>query len=64
MCVTCSFVSQNGGFDYIKHEDPDIFCVQETKCTEDDLPKVGYLVGTSNNKGRGVYTLSIPIEDV
>ena len=35
-----SLLFQNGGFDYIKHEDPDIFCVQETKCTEDDLPMV------------------------
>lgn len=25
--------------DYIKKEDPDIFCVQETKCSEADFPK-------------------------
>ena len=33
-------VMQNGGFDYIAHEDPDIFCVQETKCAEAELPLV------------------------
>ena len=26
--------------EYVKREDPDIFCVQETKCQEADLPKV------------------------
>ena len=25
--------------EYVKREDPDIFCVQETKCQEADLPK-------------------------
>ena len=27
--------------EYVKQESPDIFTVQETKCSEDDLPKVG-----------------------
>ena len=31
---------QNGGFEYISREDPDIFCLQEIKCAEDELPKV------------------------
>ena len=32
--------SQNKSLQYIQQEDPDIFCLQETKCSEDDLPKV------------------------
>lgn len=27
-----------GGLDYIQHEKPDVFCLQETKCAEDKLP--------------------------
>lgn len=30
---------KNGGFDYISHEAPDVFCVQETKCSLDQIPK-------------------------
>ena len=29
---------------YIKREDPDIFCVQETKCSEGEVPKVTFSV--------------------
>ncbi|XP_064404460.1 recombination repair protein 1-like [Halichondria panicea] len=29
---------KNGGLEYIAREDPDIFCVQETKCIEKELP--------------------------
>lgn len=25
--------------DYLKHEDPDIFCLQETKCSDSKLPE-------------------------
>jgi exonuclease III len=32
-----SFIQKNG-IDYIKYEDPDIFCLQETKCSESKLP--------------------------
>ncbi len=32
---------QNGGLEYNAREDPDIFCVQETKCIEKELPMVG-----------------------
>jgi len=31
---------QNGGLEYIKHEDPDILCLQETKCSTADIPHV------------------------
>uniref|UniRef100_A0A182K535 exodeoxyribonuclease III n=1 Tax=Anopheles christyi TaxID=43041 RepID=A0A182K535_9DIPT len=27
-----------GGFEFLEHEKPDILCLQETKCTEDQLP--------------------------
>ncbi|CAI8017366.1 DNA-(apurinic or apyrimidinic site) endonuclease [Geodia barretti] len=30
---------KNGGFEYLTHEAPDIFCLQEIKCAEDALPK-------------------------
>jgi len=33
---------QNNGMDYVKQESPDIFTIQETKCSEMDLPMVGY----------------------
>lgn len=29
---------KNGGLEYVKQENPDIFCVQETKCAEKELP--------------------------
>lgn len=29
---------QKNGIDYLKYEDPDIFCLQETKCSESKLP--------------------------
>ena len=32
------FPFQKNGVDYIKYENPDIFCLQETKCSEDKLP--------------------------
>jgi hypothetical protein len=32
------FFFQKGGIDYLKYEDPDIFCLQETKCSESKLP--------------------------
>lgn len=30
---------KNGSASYVKNEDPDIFCIQETKCQEKDVPK-------------------------
>ncbi len=36
-----SFVKQKSdSLKYVRKEDPDIFCVQETKCDESNLPKV------------------------
>lgn len=28
-----------GGLDFFEHEKPDIMCIQETKCTDDQLPE-------------------------
>jgi exonuclease III len=33
-----AFLPQKNGVDYIKHENPDMFCLQETKCSESKLP--------------------------
>ena len=33
-------ILQNGGLEYLTHESPDVLCLQETKCAEDDLPTV------------------------
>lgn len=37
-----NYVFQKNGstLAYVKREDPDVFCVQETKCQEETLPKV------------------------
>ena len=35
-----SLFFQSDGLEYIRQECPDIFCLQETKCSENDLPKV------------------------
>ena len=47
-CVSGCVLMQNGGLEYITQENPDIFCVQETKCAEKDLPMVSC-------QGFGVY---------
>lgn len=39
-----SLSPQNGGMEYIKKEEPDIFTVQETKCADAELPKVCMVV--------------------
>ena len=31
-------ISQKGGLDYIKKESADVFCIQETKCTDKEIP--------------------------
>ena len=31
-------VLQKGGLDYIKKESADVFCIQETKCTDKEIP--------------------------
>ena len=33
-----AIVLQKGGLKYLKQEEPDIVCFQETKCTEKDCP--------------------------
>ena len=38
--LTLLYYLQNGGFEYLKHESPEIFTLQEVKCSEDDLPLV------------------------
>ena len=35
------FIQKRGStLAYVKREDPDVFCIQETKCQEDAIPKV------------------------
>ncbi|CAM6031415.1 unnamed protein product, partial [Sphagnum compactum] len=43
-----------GGLEFIEHEKPDIFCLQETKCAEDQLPP------ESKVKGYHPYWLCLP----
>lgn len=44
-----------GGLDFLQHEKPDILCLQETKCTEDQLPDAA-----RNIKGYHPYWLCKP----
>lgn len=62
---------KKSGVDYIKYENPDIFCLQETKCSEDKVPpevKVdGYhtywLSGEKDGyAGIGLYSKKEPIK--
>ncbi len=39
-CLNCVFQKSGSSLAYVKREDPDVFCIQETKCQEDTLPKV------------------------
>lgn len=32
------FYSQKGGVQYLKKESADVFCIQETKCTDKQIP--------------------------
>ncbi|KAG8197349.1 hypothetical protein JTE90_013476 [Oedothorax gibbosus] len=36
---------EKGGMSYLKHEDPDVLCIQETKCSEDKLPEELQIAG-------------------
>ena len=36
---------QKGGLEYLKHEKPDILCLQEIKCSEEKLPKETQISG-------------------
>jgi AP endonuclease-1 len=63
---------KNGGFEYISHEAPDVFCVQETKCALDRLPKdklevEGYhtywnSAEKAGYSGTGLYSKVKPLE--
>ena len=62
---------QKGGLEYITHEDPDILCLQETKCSDSKLPKEttkvpGYHVvwchgETDGYAGLGMYSKVKPL---
>uniref|UniRef100_A0A182SJK0 DNA repair nuclease/redox regulator APEX1 n=1 Tax=Anopheles maculatus TaxID=74869 RepID=A0A182SJK0_9DIPT len=62
-----------GGLEFIDHEQPDILCVQETKCTEDQLPDEarhikGYhpywLCKPGGYAGVAIYSKKMPIHVV
>ncbi|XP_058451653.1 recombination repair protein 1 [Malaya genurostris] len=61
---------EKGAFEYVEHEKPDIFCVQETKCTEEQLPDAarhikGYhpywLCKPGGYAGVAIYSKKMPI---
>ena len=62
---------QKGGLSYITDEAPDVLCVQETKCSQEDMPddaKVdGYYTYFSSAEqagyaGTGMYSKTKPID--
>ncbi|XP_069669002.1 DNA repair nuclease APEX1-like isoform X2 [Periplaneta americana] len=65
-----AWVKKNG-IDFLKYEDPDIFCMQETRCSESKLPPEAKVEGyhtywVSGEKegyaGVGLYTKEEPIK--
>ena len=34
------FMQKSGSDSYVESEAPDVFCIQETKCQENDIPEV------------------------
>ena len=34
----CKYSFQKSGIEYLKAEDPDVFCLQETKCDKSKIP--------------------------
>jgi len=62
---------QKGGLEYIEREDPDIFCIQETKCSTVKLPSEvkefkGYHTywcqsETEGYAGLGLYSKQKPV---
>lgn len=65
-----AWLQKKQSIEYVKNEDPDIFCVQETKCNEADLPKEAGLKGyhrywakseTKGYSGVGLYSKIKPI---
>ena len=66
-----SIYFQKGGLSYITDEAPDVLCVQETKCSQEDMPddaKVdGYYVYFSSAEqagyaGTGMYCKTKPLD--
>ncbi|XP_055641949.1 recombination repair protein 1 [Toxorhynchites rutilus septentrionalis] len=64
---------EKGGLQYVEHEMPDILCLQETKCTEDQLPDEarhikGYLpywlCKPGGYAGVAIYSKKMPINVV
>ena len=51
LCILFILV-QHGGLDYVRAEDPDIFCCQEVKCDKSKIP------AAANLKGYHCYWLS------
>ncbi|XP_055683954.1 exodeoxyribonuclease [Lutzomyia longipalpis] len=57
-----------GGMEYIEHEKPDIFCLQEIKCKNDDMPPEARVKGYhpywlchSGYAGVAVYSKTMPM---
>lgn len=61
---------EKGGFTFIENEKPDIFCLQETKCIEEDLPETAkvpgyhpyYLCKTKGYAGVAIYSKILPYD--
>ncbi|GAB0095232.1 recombination repair protein 1 [Sergentomyia squamirostris] len=57
-----------GGLEYVEHENPDIFCLQEIKCKTDDMPSEGRVQGYlhywlchGGYAGVAIYTKRMPM---
>ena len=68
--INSVFILQKNAHSYIKAEDPDIFCLQETKCDKEKIPREADIAGyhvywLSGEKdgysGTGLYTKVKPI---
>lgn len=65
------FLWQKNGHSYITSEDPDIFCLQETKCDKESIPEdvkikgyhIYWLSGDKDGySGTGLYSKQEPIK--
>lgn len=70
-CLNFFCFNQKGGLDYLKAENPDIFCCQETKCDKSKIPPKACLPGyfcywlsgdTQGYSGVGLMTKTKPIK--
>ncbi|XP_059618522.1 DNA-(apurinic or apyrimidinic site) endonuclease [Phlebotomus argentipes] len=57
-----------GGLEYVKHEQPDVFCLQEIKCKSDDMPPEARVKGYhpywlchSGYAGVAIYAKAMPM---